>query len=175
MQSLRSFFSSPRTWRRVWTHGSVASLLSAALLAWRGRAETGSAAAAINAPSHWLWGRKALRSDGTNLRHTLLGMAIHHASSVFWAVFYEALQARRRRAASGSVLVDAAAVTAAAALVDLRLVPERLTPGFERRLSAPSLSCVYLGFAVGLALGGLLVRQAAASSPARAGAADRSA
>jgi hypothetical protein len=174
MQSLLSFLNAPGIWRRVWTHGSMASLLSAVVLVWRGRAETGSAAAAINAPSHWLWGRRALRSDGASLRDTLPGLAIHHASSLFWALFYEALQARRRRAASRSVVADAAAITAVAAWVDLKLVPERLTPGFERRLSARSLSCVYLGFAAGLALGALLVR-AQASSPAQAGVRDRSA
>jgi hypothetical protein len=162
MQALLSRWKDPAAWRRVWTHGSLASLLSAVVLAWCGRAETGSAAAALNAPSHWLWGRRALRSDGASLRHTLPGMAIHHASSLFWGVFYEALQARRRRVTPALALADAAAVTAVAALVDLRLVPERLTPGFERRLSARSLSGVYLGFAAGLALGGLLVRRARA-------------
>jgi hypothetical protein len=41
-------------------------------------------------------------------------------------------------------------------VVDLGLVPERLSPGFERRLSRPSTGLVYLSFGVGLALGGLL-------------------
>jgi hypothetical protein len=50
------------------------------------------------------------------------------------------------------------ALTAAAAVVDLKLAPSRLTPGFERR-SPRSLTCVYGGFAAGLALGGALWRQ----------------
>jgi len=163
LQASLSRWKDPAAWRRVWMHGSLASLLSAAVLAWRGRAETGHAAAALNAPSHWLWGRRALRRNDASLRHTLPGIAIHHASSLFWALFYEGLQSRRRRVTPAGAMADAAAVTAVAALVDLRLVPERLTPGFERRLSARSLSGVYLGFAAGLALGGLLVRQSRAA------------
>ena len=147
-----------RSWlKRAWAEGSVASLLSAAVLAACGRAETGRWTAAINAPSHWLWGRRALRTDAADLRHTLLGAMIHHASSVFWAVFYEMLQSRRQRLTASSAMADAAMVSAAAALVDLRLVPERLTPGFERRLSPGSLAWVYAGFAAGLAVGGLML------------------
>jgi len=48
-----------------------------------------------------------------------------------------------------------------AALVDLRLVPERLTPGFERRLSRRSLAWTYVGFGAGLALAGLLAQRRA--------------
>jgi hypothetical protein len=50
-------------------------------------------------------------------------------------------------------------VTALAAVVDLAIVPKRLTPGFEQRLTRPSITLVYAGFAVGLALGGLLARR----------------
>jgi hypothetical protein len=41
--------------------------------------------------------------------------------------------------------------------VDFQLTPERLTPGFEHRLSHRSLAAVYGAFAVGLAVGALLV------------------
>jgi len=49
-------------------------------------------------------------------------------------------------------VVDAAAVTAVAALVDLRIVPHRLSPGFQDRLSGRALVQVYGGFALGLVL-----------------------
>lgn len=142
--------------QRLSISGSLASLLSMAALAHRGRRDVGSALAPINAPSHWFWGDEALRRNGASVRYTLLGSATHHASSLFWAVFYEVLRARRRRRTAANAAADAAVVTALAAVVDLKLVPERLTPGFERRLSRRSLAWVYVAFGAGLAIGGAL-------------------
>lgn len=139
--------------------GMLAGTLSAAVLAWRGRAENRSAAAPLNAISHWLWGRPALHRNDTTLDHTAAGTAIHFLSSLFWAAAYEALCAARRRATPAAAVADAAAVTAVAAVVDLRVVPERLTPGFERRLSNGSLALVYSSFAAGLAIAGLALRR----------------
>jgi len=42
-----------------------------------------------------------------------------------------------------------------AAVTDFKLVPPRLTPGFEHRLSRGSGTVTYLAFGVGLALSGL--------------------
>jgi hypothetical protein len=151
--------ASQRWLQRVLTDGTLASVLSGLVLAWRGRGDTGSAVAAVNAPSHWLWGHEALRRNDTTARHTLLGALVHQASSVFWAFFYDALQRRRRRPTPASAFVDAAAVTTLAAVVDLKVVPERLTPGFERRLSDRSLWWVYVSFGVGLAIGGWLMQR----------------
>ncbi len=133
----------------------LSSSLSAAMLMWRGRAETGSAAAPLNAVSHWLWPRKALQQDGASTRYTLTGTAVHFGAAALWCAAYELLRARRRRPTVANALADAAAVTAVAAVVDLKCVPERLTPGFERRLSNPSLVIVYAAFAAGLALAGM--------------------
>ena len=157
--SLISLVTEPRFVWRVLGSGTLASLASAAVLAWRGRRETGSPFAAINAPAHWLWGRESLHRDGPSLRHTLTGAVVHHASSLFWAVFYEWLQSRRASRGAATVVADAAATTAVAAVVDLKLTPQRLTPGFERRLSRPSLAGVYVAFAAGLALAVLARRR----------------
>src|SRR5205085_3747894 len=137
---------------RILVDGTLAGMLSAAVLAWRGRVENAHAAAPLNAPAHWFFGGESLHRDGVSLRHTLTGFAVHQASSLFWASFHGLLQARRRRSGPADALVDAAAVTAVAAVVDLRLVPERLTPGFEHRLSRASLVGVYVAFALGLSL-----------------------
>jgi hypothetical protein len=145
--------------QRVLIEGTLGSLLSGLVLARRGRDDTGSALAAVNAPSHWFWGHEALRRNDASARHTLIGALVHHASSVFWAFFYDALQQRRRQVTPANAFADAAAITTLAAVVDLKLVPERLTPGFERRLSKESLLWVYVAFGVGLALGGVLMRQ----------------
>lgn len=157
--SLISLSSEPGFAWRVLGSGSLASLASAAVLAWRGHRETGSPFAAINAPAHWLWGRRSLRRNDASLRHTLVGVVVHHTSSLFWAAFYEWLQSRRRQPSPATVVADAAATTAVAAVVDLKLTPERLTPGFERRLSRPSLAGVYVAFAAGLALAVLARRR----------------
>jgi hypothetical protein len=59
----------------------------------------------------------------------------------------------------GTDRVLQAAATAAAAVVDLALTPQRSTPGFERRLSARSLVMVYGAFALGVAAGSFVARR----------------
>jgi hypothetical protein len=86
---------------------------------------------------------------------------------VFWGLLYQAVLRRlasrvrgvtapspagRAPLSTAAILGGAAAVTAVAALTDLKLVPSRLTPGFERRLRSRSVFLVYLAFGAGLAL-----------------------
>lgn len=142
-------------WRGTRATGLSSGLLSAAVLAWRGQQERGRPLAPLNAPSHWFWGDRALRRDGASWRYTAVGMLTHQASSMLWAGVYALLQRQRRHRTPATVVVDAAAVTSLAAVVDLAVVPKRLTPGFERRLSRQGLVWVYVAFAAGLALGGL--------------------
>jgi hypothetical protein len=137
--------------------GSVASLLSAAALLVAGRKEPQRPAAPINAISHWIWGNRALREDGLSLRHTASGYLIHHASSVFWAVLHARGWSRKTRAKRPlPALAAAAATSGLACFVDFQMTPQRLTPGYEHRLSRPALAGVYACFAIGLALGSLL-------------------
>jgi hypothetical protein len=136
--------------------GVLAALLSTAILLWRGRIDTRHAAAPINAISHWLWPDEATRRNRPTWKHTGTGMAVHMGSSLLWSTIYAWWRARRRFPTALNAATDAAALTAAAAVVDLALVPKRLTPGFEQRLSRPSLVTVYAGFALGLAVGGML-------------------
>lgn len=134
--------------------GLLSAALSLAMLAWRGRADTGSASAPLNAVSHVLWGDEALRRDDTTAAHTLVGGTVHAVSALFWAALYAWGHKRRGTPTLANALVDAAAVTALSAVVDFKAVPKRLTPGFERRLSVPSLTGVYAALGIGLALGG---------------------
>ena len=132
--------------------GTCASILSTLALAARGRGESGSALAPINAVSHWYWGDRALRVDRPSFKYTVPGYLTHHATSIFWAVLFEktfggALRGRPARTAAAS-----AATAAVACFVDYQLTPKRLTPGFEHRLSKASLFLVYATFAVGLAV-----------------------
>lgn len=136
--------------------GAVASVVSTVALSILGKAELGKYAAPVNGPSQWIWGRHAPYQDHFSLRYTLIGYAIHHAASVFWAIWYEKLRQQLPPAKStAAVLAPAVATAAAAYAVDFHFTPKhltpRLTPGFEHRLSQPSLLIVYSIFALGLA------------------------
>jgi hypothetical protein len=132
----------------LWS-GSVASLATVAVLAWYGRSERAAAVQPVNAPSHWIWRDEALHQRRASLRHTLPGYLIHHASSVFWAVFFERLLLDRPHIPSRAAVL-AAGVAGVAAGVDLKLTPQRLTPGFDRQLSARALTVLYATFGVAL-------------------------
>src|SRR5688500_12699673 len=105
--SLISLAAEPGFVWRVLGSGSLASLASAAVLAWRGRRDTGSPLARINAPADLLWGRESLRRDAPSLRPTAVGALVHHASALFWALFYELIQARRDTTSAATVVADA--------------------------------------------------------------------
>ncbi|MGZ9057889.1 MAG: hypothetical protein ACXW14_01450, partial [Burkholderiaceae bacterium] len=80
------------SWKRALNRGVVsgtwASILSTLALAARGRSESGSALAPINAVSHWYWGDRATREDRPSLKYTVPGYLTHHATSIFWAVLF---------------------------------------------------------------------------------------
>src|SRR5450830_1140266 len=133
---------------------AIASLLSTIVLALAGRREAGSPYAPTNAVSHWLRGRPALSQDAPSWRHTALGYLIHHGSALMWAWLYARWQQRRQDQALFPLLGTAAAVSILAGVVDFKVAPERLPPGFEHRLSTPALLAVYAAF--GLALPYLL-------------------
>lgn len=157
-----------KSWRHVAARaavsGSLASLTSTLVLLLLGERENGRPLGPVNAPSHWVWGERALRQDGASARYTATGFAIHHLASLLWGGLHERYSPcrQRRDAPARLVLRDAAVVTTLAAAVDLKLVAPRLAPGFERRLSPPAVFCVYGAFALGLVAGHyLLERQAA--------------
>ncbi len=143
-----------------WAMASVASgVLSTATLMALGRRETGSPYAPLNATSHIVWGDRAAEVDRADWKHTAVGQLLHHGSAFFWGALFETLQARRARRTVGNVVTDAAVTTVVAAVVDYKLVPDRLTPGFEKRLSTRALTLTYAALAAGLVIGGLAARQ----------------
>ena len=101
--------------REAWVAGSCASVLSALALGWAGHREVRSAAAPLNAVSHWRWGRRALFQRGISGRHTLLGFFIHHCASVWWAGLHAAVRGRSPRAQQPAVVLAGAAATSATA------------------------------------------------------------
>ncbi|HEX6832883.1 MAG TPA: hypothetical protein VF132_05060 [Rudaea sp.] len=149
--------------------GSVASLMSTAMLVALGM-RRGRPASGVNGPSQWLYGRAAKYRARADLRHTLAGYAIHHASSLLWSGIFESAAARRRLS---NPYARAAVVSALAALVDYAVVPRRLTPGFEAHFRARQIVFVYLAFAGGLAIGSRLLHLSASGLPARRSAGRR--
>ena len=140
--------------------GSVASILSTAVLGVRGQQEDGTPYAPTNAISHWFWGDRAAEHDEPSVRYTAVGYAIHHASATLWAVLYEKWFGEK--AERGEVLpaiAGGAAVAGLACFADYKLTPPRLQPGFEKRLSSASLFLMYGIFGATLALRGLAASQ----------------
>ena len=137
----------------VLASGGAASIASSAALLAYGAVECGDAAAPLNGPSQWVWGRGAPYRNGFSWRYTFVGFLVHHLASTFWAVVYAGVRGRHARPAR--IAAAAACVSAVACAVDYQLTPQRLTPGFEKRLSRRALAGVYVVFAAGLAAGAL--------------------
>jgi hypothetical protein len=147
------------TLSRALVSGLTAGTLSMWTLVRRGQVDGHRPATTLNAPSHWLFGDRALQETAPSWRYTGTGTLIHEASAVMWAMLFDRLVTRRGATPGlGAIAAGAAVVTGVAAVVDLKLVPERLTPGFEHHLSGRSLVLVYASVAAGLALGALLTR-----------------
>lgn len=140
--------------------GSVASVLSTAVLGTAGKVENDTPYAPTNAISHWVWGDRAALQNDPSLRYTGLGYTIHHLSATLWATVYEKwFGEKAERKELLPALAGAAAVAGLACFVDYRLTPKRLQPGFEKRLSTPSMFLVYASFGAALALRGLAARK----------------
>jgi hypothetical protein len=146
--------------RHALVSGTLASIFSTGVLAWLGHRHLGRPFAPTNATSHWLWGdRESFSSPHPSFRHTAIGYGTHHASALMWALFYERWLAEDRSQSASTIVTRAALMTAIAGFVDYRLIPKRLTPGFEAHLNRASIVGVFAAIAVGLATGAFLNRR----------------
>lgn len=143
---------------RALISGSIAAAAVTAVVTLAGRRTAGSAAAPLNATSHFLWGEGAARQDGYSVKYTATGFVANYGASVFWALFYEALAGRLPPLARG------AAVSALAYVVDYHVVPKRLTPGFELRVPPGALAAAYGALALGLSARDLFEERQAQSA-----------
>ena len=155
---------STQSWGSALRHavptGTLAGTLIALTAGSLGKVENGRAIAPINAVSHILWGDQAARRVKPSLKYTGTGLALNEVAAVFWGVIYEkffGLAARRGDVAKA--LAGGAVVAAAAYVTDYHIVPKRLTPGFEKRLSGRSLFGVYAAMALSLGAGALLTKK----------------
>ena len=136
--------------------GTIATAATTLAVAALGEAEDRQPIAPINAVSHIAWGDKAARQTGASLKYTLTGTLLNAAAVGSWAMIHSFLFARSRQAPSAAAaLASGTAVSALAYVTDYHVVPRRLTPGFEKRLSGRSLLAVYTVLALGLAAGAL--------------------
>jgi hypothetical protein len=147
-----------RLLRNAGLSGTAASLLSAVVLALCSKRDENSAAGGLNGPSQWLWGEREADTRAASLKHTAMGYLIHHATSTFWAICYEKLFGGARKSPA-RIVAEAAALSAAAYVVDYKLTPRRLQPGFEKHVAPSSMVAIYASFALGLAAATLLRRR----------------
>lgn len=146
--------------RSATVSGAISAATTSAYVAAAGARDTGSAIAPINATSHIAWGESAGDVETVDARHTLLGAALNLGACVFWAGFYERLFGRAAdRGDVGTALLGGGLVAAAAYVTDYHLVPKRLTPGWESRITQTSLFGAYAVLALSLPLRGLLRRR----------------
>ncbi|HVL56151.1 MAG TPA: hypothetical protein VM491_06580 [Burkholderiaceae bacterium] len=144
--------------------GAIAAAATALAAAALGRTR-GRALAPLEASSHVLWGDEAAYRPRASLKYTLPGVAINAGASWFWAGIYETLWRPRTPAAA---LAGGALTALAAYLLDYRLLPRRLTPGWELRLSRPQLALMFVVLAASLP-----ARRVLRARPLRASAARR--
>ena len=166
-RGLRTFVTSrvrPMRWsdslRSATRSGAIAAGATAACVAVAGARDSGNAVAPLNATSHIAWGETAADVEHIDAKHTLTGIALHAGACVFWATFYEKWFGRAAdRGEVGTALLGGAAVAVAAYVTDYHVVPQRLTPGWEARISNRSLAAVYTVLALSLPLRGLMRRR----------------
>lgn len=140
-------------------NGAIAAATTTAAAVLCGQIENHQPIGPVNAVSHILWGDRAARQTGFSLKHTLTGAALNAAAVTSWAFIQEAAFGRtRRRATIGEAVLEGAAVSTLAYVTDYHVVPDRLTPGFEKRLSNKSLAAIYGVLAISLAVGALARR-----------------
>ena len=135
--------------------GSVAGLITTAVLALRGRREAGSSVAPINATSHVFWGDEAGTINAVDAKHTVPGLLINSGAGVFWALVHALLLERLPRRGPAAAAASGAAVAGLAYVVDYHLIPRRLTPGWELRLSRKSVALGFAALGLSLAIAGL--------------------
>ena len=141
--------------------GTVAAVLSSLVVTVCGALENGRALAPHNGPSQWIYGKSAARRRSITLRHTLVGFLIHHASSCWWAfVQRRVFPVRPQGTPFVAHIGEGAVIAVLASVVDYKVVPQRLQPGFDKHVSLSSLTAVYVAFGIGIALGAHLLSRA---------------
>jgi len=142
--------SNPLT--RILLTSAVTSATTTAALCLLSSRDTGQPAAALNAVSHILWGDEAAKYDRWDVRHTLAGTLLNAGAMGLWSAVHALFPAPRSVFGAAR---NATIVSALAYVTDYHVVPRRLNPGFEQRLSRKSLFGTYAVLAASLAVSAL--------------------
>jgi hypothetical protein len=111
--------------------------------------------------SHWLWGDEAAQDESLSWRLTGVGTLSHVLSAAFWATLHAKVRPRvPPDQSAAAAMAGGVATSAVAAFVDYKLMPRRVTPGFENRLSTTSMVAAFGAIAAGVALGAILMDKA---------------
>ena len=146
--------------RRTLRSGAIASSTTTLALGALGLLEDDDSAAPLNAVSHILYGDDdALNAGGADTKHTLAGGILNAASVTMWAGIHELLFGKFARKGPAQALASGAAVSGLAYVVDYHVVPKRLTPGFEKKLSKKRMFATYAVLALSLAAGAWVSRE----------------
>ncbi len=155
------------TWSQAIRHAvpiagltSITTALTAALCGWR---ENSNAVAPLNAISHIVWGEEAAQQEHASAKYTAIGLALNTSAMFGWALIFAKLFSGKSSNRAVSSLGGGVFVSLLAYIVDYHVVPKRLTPGVEDRLSSRSLLALYVVLALSLALGGCVTQQDAES------------
>lgn len=139
---------SPKTALIAGASASAATTLTVALA---GMAEQGSPWPALNSVSKMVHGNHAPWRNEPSWKYTGTGALLNTAAVLSWAAIYAVLRGRRTRTDYVRAVTAGAATSALAYVIDYHVVPERFTPGFEKRLPNRSLGLIYAALALGLA------------------------
>ena len=137
--------------------GTIVSASTAATAAACGARDSGSAIAAVNGVSHILWGSDAANVRAADLKHTVPALLLNTGATIFWAAIYERIFGHAAdRGHISKALLGGGAVATLAYVTDYHVVPKRLTPGWEERVSNRSLGIIYVVLALSFPVRGLL-------------------
>ena len=133
------------------------SLAAASVCGW---IENRDAISPVNAVSHVVFGDEAFEQSTPSLKYTMTAVALNDSACLSWATIFQWLFGDA--ADKGNVpfaLLGGALVSTGAYMVDYKIVPQRLTPGFEKHISGRSLAVVYVVLGLSMALVSLSKRR----------------
>lgn len=146
--------------------GASASAATTLTVALAGTAAQGSPWPALNAVSKMVHGDHAPWRNEASWKYTGTGALLNTAAVFSWAAIYAVLRGPRTRTDYVRAVTAGAATSALAYVIDYHVVPERFTPGFEKRLPNRSLGLIYTALALGLAVSELAQPDAAVEDEA---------
>lgn len=142
--------------------GSAATALTTATILCLGAERDATMWAPLNAVSHIAFGDEAAGHTELSAKYTGTGTALNTAAIFSWAAVHAGVMKLLPRQDLAAAAGAGAAVAALAYVTDYHVVPRRLTPGFEKRLSGRSIFWIYSALAAGLAAGWAANRSRAA-------------